>query len=150
MDQGTEMRKRIEREIIQVRKDFELARECHAEMYEYIEGSQIAAVDEWEDILTNDFYDIEENVKYLKSFSEPVHANRTSLSREQTLSMNNNNDNDAGGSSSELSNEAPGDTPNVDTLAGDIEQVSESVASSSLESSEPAKSQNIECLHVTS
>ena len=30
MDQGTEMRKRIEREIIQVRKDFELARECHA------------------------------------------------------------------------------------------------------------------------
>ena len=42
-----------------------------------------------------------------------------------------------------LNNEAPGDTPNVDTLAGDIEQVTESVASSSLESSEPAKSQNI-------
>ena len=36
MDQGTEMRKRIEREIIKVRKGFELARECHAEMYEYI------------------------------------------------------------------------------------------------------------------
>ena len=40
-----------------------LARECHAEMYEYIEESQIAAMDEWEDILTNDFYDIEENVE---------------------------------------------------------------------------------------
>ena len=57
--------------------------------------------------------------------------------------MSNNNDNDAGGSSSELNNVAPEDTPNVDTLAGDIEQVSESVASNRLESSEPAKSQNI-------
>jgi hypothetical protein len=30
------MRKRIEKEVLQVRKDFELARECHAEIYEYM------------------------------------------------------------------------------------------------------------------
>ena len=38
-----------------------------------------------------------------------MHANLTSLSKEQTLSMNNDNDNDAGGSSGELNNEAPGE-----------------------------------------
>ena len=36
------MRKRIEKEIVQIRKDCELARECHAEMYEHIEESQTA------------------------------------------------------------------------------------------------------------
>ena len=72
-----------------------------------------------------------------------MHANPTSLSKEQTLSMNDDNDNDAGGSSGELNNEAPGENSNVETLAGQIEEVSESVASNSLESSEPAKLQNI-------
>jgi septal ring factor EnvC (AmiA/AmiB activator) len=60
--QGAEMRKRIEKEI-QIRKDFELARECHAQMYEYVEESQVQAMDNWEDILTNEFYGIEENVE---------------------------------------------------------------------------------------
>ena len=49
------MRKRIEKEILQVRKDFDLARECHAEMYEHVDESQISAVDDLEDVLTNDF-----------------------------------------------------------------------------------------------
>jgi hypothetical protein len=67
--QGAEMRKRIEKEIIQIHKDFELARECHAQMYEYVEESQVQAMDNWEDILTNEFYDIEENVE--RSFFSP-------------------------------------------------------------------------------
>ena len=93
----------------------------HVHFYNNIEESQIAGMDEWEDVLTNDFYDIEENVEdFLKSLSEPVLPNPTSLSKEQTLNISNNNDNDAGGSSCELNNEAPGDTPNVYTLVGDI------------------------------
>ena len=56
-------------EIIQIRKDFELARECHAQMYGYVEESQVQAMDNWEDILTNEFYDIEENVE--RSFFSP-------------------------------------------------------------------------------
>lgn len=67
-------------------------------------------MDEWEDTLTNDFYDIEESVEdFLKSLSEPVHANPTSLGKEQTLSMNNHSDNDAGGSSGELSKKPQGE-----------------------------------------
>jgi predicted nucleic acid-binding Zn-ribbon protein len=40
IQQGAEMRKRVEKEIGQIHKDFELARECHAEMYEYADESQ--------------------------------------------------------------------------------------------------------------
>ena len=40
-----------------------MARECHAEMYEHVGESQTSTMEEWEDILTNDVYDIEENVE---------------------------------------------------------------------------------------
>ena len=55
IEQGAEMHKRIEKAILQVRKDFDLARECHAEVYEYVDESQISTMDDWEDVLTNDF-----------------------------------------------------------------------------------------------
>ena len=67
------MRKRIEKEILQVRKDFDLVRECHAEMYEYVDQSQLSAMDNWEDVLTNDFYDEEAVEK--TSFSQSLNQN---------------------------------------------------------------------------
>ena len=63
IQQGAEMRKRIEKEIVQIRKDFELARDCHAEMYEYADESQASTMDDWEDTLTSDFYGVEESVE---------------------------------------------------------------------------------------
>ena len=59
IEKGAESRPKIEKELAQTRKDFELAREYHAEMYNYIQDSQTSNMDDWEDLLTNDFYDIE-------------------------------------------------------------------------------------------
>ena len=73
IEHSAEMRKRIEKEILQVRKDFDLVRECHAEMYEYVDQSQLSAMDNWEDVLTNDFYDEEAVEK--TSFSQSLNQN---------------------------------------------------------------------------
>ena len=43
------MRKRVERGMIEIRKDFELSRQCHAQMYEFIDEGQTSALDDWED-----------------------------------------------------------------------------------------------------
>ena len=78
------MRKRVEKEGLQIRKDFELARECHSKMYEYVDESLIPAMDDWEDVLTNDLYDIEEKIEsFLQSLSEPGLAKSVSVSKEQ-------------------------------------------------------------------
>jgi hypothetical protein len=130
--QGAEMRKRIEKEIIQIRKDFELARECHAQMYEYVEESQVQAMDNREDILTNEFYDIEENVEeFLQSFSVPKHAN-----------TNSNNIIEAGrGSIVESNNTVPDEIPALEPQTGDIAQISELVVNKNLgsESNKPSE-----------
>ena len=44
IEQGAEMR-RVEKEMLEIRKDFELARECHAEMCEFADEEQISAMD---------------------------------------------------------------------------------------------------------
>ena len=88
IQQGAEMRKRVEKEIGQIHKDFELARECHAEMYEYADESQTSTMDDWEDALTNDVYDIEEKVEdFLQSLSVSEHANATSKPNEQIIEV---------------------------------------------------------------
>ena len=144
--QGAEMRKRIEKEIIQIRKDFELARECHAQMYEYVEESQVQAMDIWEDILTNEFYDIEENVEeFLQSFSVPKHANATSLTNEQIYEQSNTNSNniiEAGrGSIVESNNTVPDEIPALEPQTGDIAQICELVVNKNLgsESNKPSE-----------
>ena len=72
ISQGADMRKRVEKEILQLHKDFELARECHAELYEYVDESHTQTMDEWEDILTNDIYDLEKMVKgYIQPLATP-------------------------------------------------------------------------------
>ena len=149
IEQGAEMRKRIERGILQVRKDFDLARECHAEMYEYVDESQISAMDDWEDVLTNDFYDVEETVEnFLQSISEPKPANTMSLTSEQTSeqSMTNNSASsvDAGGSSEEINNTAPGENT-VEVSQSQSEpnlEANETVPKTSLDILEPENAKN--------
>ena len=86
IEEGAEKRQRIGKEVAQIRKDFELARECHAELYEHVGESQTSTMDEWEDILTNDVYDVEENVEtFLLSLSVPKHANPMSPTSGQIL-----------------------------------------------------------------
>ena len=47
--------------------------------------SNHATIDNWEDVLTNDLYDIEESVKdFLQSLSVRNHANAMSLTNQQT------------------------------------------------------------------
>ena len=85
IDQGGDARKRVEKEILQLDKDFELAHECHTEFYEYVDESHTQTMDEWEDILTNDIYDIEEMVEdFIQPLATPQHANPMSLNNEQT------------------------------------------------------------------
>ena len=149
IEQGAEMRKRIEKEILQVRKDFDLARECHAEMYEYVDESQISTMDDWEDVLTNDFYDVEEMVEnFLQSISEPKPANTMSLTSEQTSeqSMTNNKASsvDAGGSSEEVNNTAPGENT-VEVSQSQSEpnlEANETVPKTSLDILEPENAIN--------
>ena len=50
----TQTKRRLEKEIEELRKDFHMACELHAEPYDFADASQISRLDEWEDELTND------------------------------------------------------------------------------------------------
>ena len=148
ISQGAEMRKRIEKEMLEIRKDFELARECHAEMYEFADESQISAMDNWEDILIKDFYDIEENVEdFLKSLSVSQPANAMSPTSEQIIEQSNSSNENlaAGVSSVELQHEGPEEiaTVRTDHEAGEIAEGSELVANND---SEHTMSENLPSL----
>ena len=89
IEQGAEMR-RVENEMLEIRKDFELARECHAEMCEFADEEQISAMDNWKDNLIKDFYNIEEQVQeFLKSLSMSHPASTMSQNNEQILEQSN-------------------------------------------------------------
>ena len=58
----------IEKELEELRKDFQLARDVHAELYGYIDSSQVPKLGEWENLLTDDVFGIEEEVEtYFKT-----------------------------------------------------------------------------------
>ena len=144
------MRKRVEKEGLQIRKDFELARECHSKMYEYVDESLIPVMDDWEDVLTNDLYDIEEKIEsFLQSLSEPGLAKSVSVSKEQNSEQSGiiNSNVDAGGSDVELNNVAPSTSsvvenqsqPKEDSEANELVVNEDSVI---LESSEPKNTCN--------
>ncbi|CAB4040970.1 WDFY family member 4, partial [Paramuricea clavata] len=149
IEEGAEKRKRIEKEIIQIRKDFELARECHAEMYEYVGESQTSTMDEWEDILTNDVYDIEEMVEtFLLSLSVSEHANPMSSTSEQILEpelVNSNIIEPAGGNAPVSHEEVEGASIHETEASGGAQ----SVTNSDKTVSNAENLQNIACNSVT-
>ena len=70
IEQKNENKKRFEREIRELRCDFERARNLHAQLYDFAEETQTPALDKWENELANDVYSIEEEVEqYLSTFS---------------------------------------------------------------------------------
>ena len=85
IEQGAEMRKRVEKEMLEIRKTFMLARGCHAEMYKFADEEQISAMDNWEENLIKDFYDIEQIEQFLKSLSMSHPANTMSQNNHQIL-----------------------------------------------------------------
>ena len=55
-----------------MRKDFELARNVHAELYGYVDPSQVPKLDEWENVLTDDVFGVgEEAETYFKTLGIP-------------------------------------------------------------------------------
>ena len=65
-------KRRIEKELEELRKDFQLARDVHAELYSYVDPSQVQKLDEWENLLTDDVFGIEEEVEtYFKTLGAP-------------------------------------------------------------------------------
>ena len=64
-DQG---KRRFQKELEQLRLDYNATCDLHGQLYEYAEDSQFAAMDAWENELTNDVFSIEEEVEtYLSS-----------------------------------------------------------------------------------
>ena len=63
--------RRFEKELEQLRKDFEVARELHSQFYDLPDVDN-NVLDKWEDDLTNDVYGIEEIVEeYMRGASKP-------------------------------------------------------------------------------
>ena len=55
-----------------MRKDFELARDVHAELYGFVDLNQVPKLDEWENVLTGDVFGLEEEVEtYFKTLGNP-------------------------------------------------------------------------------
>ena len=62
--------RRFEKEIEQLRKDFEVARELHSQFYD-LPDVDVNILDKWEDDLTSDVYGIEERVEeYIRGVSK--------------------------------------------------------------------------------
>jgi len=64
-------KRRIEKELEELRKDFQLARDVHAELYGYVDLSQVPKLDEWENLLTDDVFGSEEVETYFKTLGGP-------------------------------------------------------------------------------
>ena len=131
IEQGVEIQKRVEKESVQIRKDFELTRECHSQMYEHFDESQFPAMDDWEDVLADDLYDIEDKIEaFFQSLSEPGLANAKSLSKGQISEQSSTIDNSnvaAGGSNMVLNNVTPGASAFVETQSKEDSGAKESV-----------------------
>ena len=53
----------------QLHNNFQTMLEIHAKIYKYIDEGQHAPMDEWEDVLANDFYKIKEETEdFVKLF----------------------------------------------------------------------------------
>ncbi|XP_048253302.1 uncharacterized protein LOC125381119 [Haliotis rufescens] len=71
-------KRRILKELEELRADYTKACELHGELYEYTEEAKVAGLDKWESDLTNDIYGIEELAEdYLASLDITEHETET-------------------------------------------------------------------------
>ncbi|CAH3139287.1 unnamed protein product, partial [Porites lobata] len=62
-DQVQANKARLGKEIKQLRKDYEIAREQNGELYDLVEAEEHDTLDQWENDLANDVFSIEEEVE---------------------------------------------------------------------------------------
>ena len=103
-------------------------------MYEHFDESQFPAMDDWEDVLADDLYDIEDKIEaFLQSLSEPGLANAKlvkSLSKGQISEQSGTIDNSnvaAGGSNMVLNNVTPDASALVEAQSKEDSGANESV-----------------------
>jgi hypothetical protein len=78
IEQNNHNKTRFDKEMAELRRDFERAREFHTQLYDFADESQLPTMDKWENDLTNDVYSIEEETElYLSTISLPE-ASQTS------------------------------------------------------------------------
>ena len=58
-----ENKRRLEKEVKQLRDDFETARNLHGQLYEFMDEEEFDGLDQWEHELTDDVFSIEEEVE---------------------------------------------------------------------------------------
>ena len=58
-----EDKRRLEKEVKQLRDDFETARHLHGQLYEFVDEEEFDGLDQWEHELTDDVFSIEEEVE---------------------------------------------------------------------------------------
>ena len=83
--------RRFEKEMEQLRKDFEVARELHSQFYD-LPDVDANTLDKWEDDLTSDVYGIEERVEeymptVLKSNKETSGESKTTSSQSASVNQ---------------------------------------------------------------
>ena len=87
--QGEDNRRRLQKEIEQLRKDYETAREQNGELFELMDGGEYDALDKRENELTSDAFSIEEKVENsLDSLADHPHP---SLSGKSSSPASNKN-----------------------------------------------------------
>jgi hypothetical protein len=87
IEQNNHNKTRFDREMAELRRDFERAREFHTQLYDFADESQLPTMDKWENDLTNDVYSIEEETElYLSTISLPE-ASQTSQIQSTSQNM---------------------------------------------------------------
>lgn len=63
--QGEDNRRRLQKEVEQLRKDYEIACQQNGELFDLADDGEYDTIDKWENDLTNDIFSIEEKVESL-------------------------------------------------------------------------------------
>ena len=87
--QGEDNRRRLQKEIEQLRKDYETAREQNGELFELVDEGEYDALDKWENELTSDVFSIEEKVENsLDSLADHPHPSLSGKSSSPAPNKN--------------------------------------------------------------
>ena len=118
-DQVQANKARLGKEIKQLRKDYEIAREQNGELYDLVEAEEHDTLDQWENDLANDVFSIEEEVEVSLIALE---QNQVNMSGSVGDSSHASNTSGSVGESSHASNTngSVGDTSHASNTSGSV------------------------------
>ena len=118
-DQVQANKARLGKEIKQLRKDYEIAREQNGELYDLVEAEEHDTLDQWENDLANDVFSIEEEVEVSLIALE---QNQVNMSGSVGDSSHASNTSGSVGESSHASNTSGsvGDTSHASNTSGSV------------------------------